>query len=444
MIAILLHRSGARFSRIDKAEALSYDHDFDERQPWDPDWVASAFEMAQVDLNFGSADDLILLIDRPFAYSVAQSVPFTEKQLPQVLENYLEEEIPNDIEMFQFDHRLLSSKGQHSAVLGFWIPKNILSTWCQFADENSFNSLDIQPAELYLFDLGKATSSFTIVKDLDGQLRYAGLNLKDTLPQLTLGSWLPSCSPELAIKTLRLQGSDWKQYQQLILDQELQSWGEHFEQLGLNHDDLRFKAFSEDPFCTAALQAKPTGLDFRKGEFAQKGILERVLWPCALAALFVSLWILTLSWSTFKATQVIDKTISELNREKSYIWKELFPNKRVPQTRMESQMKGLYKNMTGDGGNSQGQDEQASSLQALGLLFTHISPDDDIIIEDAIIDKSIILKGVSTDADSVAKLSEGFGGNNPFEAPNVSTTDKGRNPDYPTTFRFTTRYTGSH
>ena len=107
-------------------------------------------------------------------------------------------------------------------------------------------------------------------------------------------------------------------------------------------------------------------------------------------------------------------------------------------------MKGLYKNMTGDGGNSQGQDEQASSLQALGLLFTHISPDDDIIIEDAIIDKSIILKGVSTDADSVAKLSEGFGGNNPFEAPNVSTTDKGRNPDYPTTFRFTTRYTGSH
>lgn len=444
MIAILLHRSGARFSRIDKAEVLSYDHDFDERQPWDPDWLASAFEMAQLDLNFGPTDDLMLLIDRPYTHSVAQSVPFTEKQLPQVLENYLEEEIPSDIESFQFDYRLLSSKGQHSAVLGFWIPKNILSTWCQFADENAFNSLDIQPAELYLFDFSEDKSNFTITKDLDGHLRYAGLNLKDTLPQLTLGSWLPSCSPELAIKTLRLQGSDWKRYQKITLDHQLQSWAEHFGQLGLEQNDLRFKTFGDDPFCEAALQGTPTGLDFRRGEFAQKGILERILWPCAMATLFLSGWILTLGWSAFEESQLIDKKVSELNQEKRHIWKELFPNKRVPQTRMESQMKGLYKNMTGEGINNQGEEEQASSLQALGLLFTHISPDDDIIIEDAIIDKSIIIKGVSTDAESVAKLSEGFGNNNPFEDPNISTTDKGRNPEYPTTFRFTTRYTGSN
>jgi type II secretory pathway component PulL len=214
------------------------------------------------------------------------------------------------------------------------------------------------------------------------------------------------------------------------------------EQLGLDPSITKLKDFNQDPFSLAALQDDRPLLNFRKGEFVQKGILERIVWPISISALCLFAWLISMTWSNLHQAKLVEKGSAQLRQEQKDIWKALFPNKRPPQSRMASQMQGLYGNMTGEG-DSHGNEERASVLQTLGLLFTHISPDEDVLIEKAILDKSINLSGVCNNTNSIAQLTEKFKGQTKFKEPSVDTNNKGRNPDYPITFKFSTEYLGA-
>lgn len=441
MIGLYLHRDGLRFCAKLGGSFSIYDHPLDDREPWDSEWIEGAFEMAKVELSFSSKDDFRLLVDRPHAYAVAQSVPFGEKQLAQVLENYLEEECPEDIEDLQFDHLLLHSKGQHSTVLGFWIRKNILSAWCRYADEQALNSLDIQPAESMLLPDPKAEPSLKLSRDLQGNTRYCSLHMVDGLPHLTLGS-LKSKSLEKAAQHLKLQGSHWSQLKQLLLDKELSEWQGLESALGIPHCEFFDSPIPSDPFSAAALEGAPILFQFRKGHFAQKGIGERLLAPLLIATCACCAWLGVWTWSNHHEAELTAKKVKNLRRSKAELWTMLFPEKRVPSSRMSQQLEGYLKSLN-NGSNNSEDDGNISSLQALGLLFSAIEADDDVLIERASIGKSINLTGSSRNQDRIYKLSEGFQDNKDFREPNITSTKRNKEGQAPIyQFRFSTAYTG--
>ena len=440
MIGLYLHREGLRFC-IKRDEAwLVYDHALENQKPWDENWIVSAFELAKADLGLTFNENFVLLVDRPHAYCTAQSVPFGEKQLPQVLENYLEEEIPEDIEDYQFDFRVLHSKGVHSSVLGFWIRRRILEAWCHFADENSLNSLDIQPAESYLLPPMGSEPRLTLYLDMQGQIRYSCLVHIEGFPQLTLGLLSKDVSLEHAIKTFRLQGSQWGMVPEIMLDSRLISLSGLHKALGIAKESF-FEAHAQlDPFCELAFNNAGLKLDFRKGEFAQRGILERVIWPAAIALLAITLWMVSLSYKTYCEAKNLRADGDQVRVQKAQIWKKLFPDKRVPESRMASQMEGYYKAMSGQ--DSQESDSEASSLQVLGRLFSYIKPDEALQIEKVSIGKNISISGTGTNYNHINQtMKMGFKDQKEFEFPQTSEVDRGAGLRG---FTFNTKYLGGN
>jgi len=131
-----------------------------------------------------------------------------------------------------------------------------------------------------------------------------------------------------------------------------------------------------------------------------------------------------------------------MTQNKNKVWKRLFPERPVPKSRMSEQMKGHYKVFTGEDKNNSNE-EHISSLQALGLLFTNIKPDDEVLIERASIGKSITLTGTSAMQDRIYNLSEGFKNNKDFREPNITSTKRGKEGEAPVyQFRFSTAYIG--
>ena len=441
MIGLYLHRDGLRFC-AQNGDAMSiYDHDLDDRPPWNESWIESGFELAKAELNFTFREDFRLLVDRPHAIAVSQSVPFGEKQLPQVLENFLEEELPEDIEDFQFDYRVLHTKGTQSAVLGFWIRKKLLSAWCHFSDEQAFNSLDIQPAESVLLPSAQAMPTLRIYKDLQQRIRFGSLQIIEGLPQMTLGI-LPSSQPEKLEKLLRLQGCRNDNISQLEIDPECSELFVLQEKFNIPERKETSPVIPSDPFSSFAFDDAFFDLQFRKGEFVQKGVAERLLYPTLLATLAICAWLGSLSWANHQQAKTLFNKTQSLSHNKAKVWKRLFPQKRVPQSRMTQQMEGYYKEFTGETKNNS-DEEHISSLQALGLLFTSIEPDDEVLIERASIGKSITLTGTSADQNRIYKLSEGFKNNSDFREPNITSTKRGKEGEAPLyQFRFSTAYTG--
>jgi type II secretory pathway component PulL len=419
-----------------------YDHEFDDRSPWDESWIESGFDLARSELAFSYKDDFRLLVDRPHSFAVAQSVPFGEKQLGQILENYLEEELPEDIEDFQFDYQVLHSQGQQSAILGFWIRKKLLASWCHFADERSFNSLDIQPAEGVLLPSASSQPTLRIVKDIQGGVRFSSLHLVSGLPHLTLGR-LPKVNLPKLKQFLQLQGTHKDSLQLLEIDPELTELMEIQSHLSIpNKADLSPR-LPGDPFTPAACNTDGLQLNFRKGEFAQKGLGERLVAPLAIATLALCTWVGGLTYANHQEAKLIAKKTNGLRQTKNQIWKELFPKRRVPKSRMAQQMEGMLKEMNGEGKKST-DEEHISSLQALGMLFSHIEPNDEVLIQRANIGKkSINLSGSASNQDDVYKLSQGFKNNGDFQEPNITSTKGGKEGEPPVyKFRFSTTYTG--
>jgi hypothetical protein len=441
MIGLYLHRDGLRFCAQSGDSMVIYDHDLDDRPPWNESWIESGFELAKAELKFTFREDFRLLVDRPHAMAVSQSVPFGEKQLPQVLENFLEEELPEDIEDFQFDYRVLHTKGTQSAVLGFWIRKKLLTAWCHFSDEQAFNSLDIQPAESVLLPSAQAMPTLRIYKDLQQRVRFGSLQIIEGLPQMILGI-LPSAQADKLEKLLRLQGSRNDNISQLEIDPELSELFVLQEKFNIPERKENSPAIPSDPFSSFAFNDAFFDLHFRKGEFVQKGISERLLYPVLIATVALCAWLGTVTWANHQSAQTMTNKTKVLSLNKNKVWKRLFPQKRVPQSRMSEQMKGHYKEFTGES-NNKSDDEHISSLQALGLLFTSIKPDDEVLIERASIGKSITLTGTSAMQDRIYNLSEGFKKNSDFREPNITSTKRGKEGETPVyQFRFSTAYIG--
>ena len=358
--------------------------------------------------------------------------------MPQVLENYLEEEIPEDIEDYQFDFQLLHSKGAHSSVLGFWIRRSILETWCHFADENSFNSFDIQPAESFLLPPITSEPRLTLYKDLQGQVRYSCLFHVEGLPQMTLGVLSKDVSKDHVIKTFRLQGSQWSLVNEILMDHTLVRLSGLHTALGIAKESF-FDAHPQlDPFCEAAFKNAGLNLNFRKGDFAQRGLMERVIWPASIAVLALTLWVFSLSYRSYCVAEALKGDIVKVKAQKTQIWKRLFPDKRVPESRMADQMKGYYKVMSG--ADSQESDVDVSSLQVLGRLFSYIKPDDALQIEKVSIGKNISISGMGTSYNHINETMKlGFKDQKEFEFPQTSEVDRGAGNRG---FTFTSKYFG--
>jgi len=425
MVGIILTRKNLRFVHAFKGEDKIYDHELD-GAPWEEAIIMAAMQKAREHLGFTLRDDFRLLVDLPYSHAVIQSVPFPQGQLAQVLENYLEEELPYDIEDFKFDFQVLETKGQQSCVLGFWIRADILSSWCHYADEYSLNSLDIQPCEAALLPSFKSNESILKMSpDRDGKIRYCGIQIQEGLPLLLLGSMKATEDPEQVSNMLRFQGSNWANFNALELTESLKPLAPCAKQLGIPDTKIVPDSTFGDPFCEYALGRNSARLlfNYRKGEFAQKGLEERVLMPVAILILSLTTLVGVLAWKNYQLAKVETSNLTILTRQKEKIWDHLFEGQKAPSSRMEQQMEALYKKMTG-GEEGPGESENISSLQSLGFLFTYIKPDDEVLIERASIGKSITLSGMSKEQPRIYKLGEGFKNQDQFREPNITADDK--------------------
>lgn len=440
MIGLVLHQQGIRFASTQGSEFAIYDHELDGEKPWDPAWVSAAFECGKASLGFSERDDFRLMVDTPWSHAVAQNVPFGEKQLEQVLENYLEEEFPDDIEDYAFDYRLLDRQSSSCSVLGFWIHADILRAWTSLADELSLNALDIQPAEEALLARAK-DHRLDICTDLQGRLRYSLFLKGESLPQLTLGLLPATTSPQRLLTHLKLQGGNWAQVSGVDLELGLEDHKESLEKLGLSNIETTRPALPGDPFSPHALDFSTAApLQFRKGEFAQKGIAERLVWPATVLGFALCILFLALSWSNVKATQDAhtEKRIHEA--QMAAIWKKLFSD-RPPKSRMVQNMEGRYKAMTGTD-TKPGDEKEISSLQVLGKLFSYLGKDDLITIEKIVITKSIQISGFASDQERIYRMNEAFQNQTDFKKPNITSQDRSNDEGPRFTFRFSTSYLG--
>lgn len=396
----------------------------------EPEDLETIFREAQNQLKFSNREDFRLLVDFPLCHSVSQSVPFPENQLAQVLENYLEEELPYDIEDYSFDYKVLASKGTNSSVLGFWIQRQVLKAWTQLADELSLNSIDIQPAEMALLDEISEQPSLILTTDFDGNLRYCSLMQLGVMPNFVLGS-IPShqIDVESVAKILRFSVSNWEGVSSIRLSKELKS-------LEGMKDTLQVQSFEViddenfcDPFSHYATggkaELKNLSFNYRKGDFAQRGLEERILWPVVLLAICLIGTLGVMSWQKYQLKLREKQKLVLLKRQKMEIWKKLYPGQKFPPSRTLNRMQANYKEATGTTGKGKDDNEKTSSLQILGKLFTYIKPDDEVLIERVTISKrSVTMRGHAPDAERAYRLGEGFKNQSEFKTPNLSVTFK--------------------
>lgn len=427
MIGIILSKKHLRFFSSVKGEEKVFDYPL-EGAPWEMPIIVAAMQKAREVLGFSSSDDFRLLVDVPYSHAVVQSVPFGQNQLAQVLENYLEEELPYDIEDFQFDFQVIESKGQQSCVLGFWIRSDILASWCEYADEYSLNSLDIQPCEAALMPSAKNQDSvLKMVSDREGKLRFCSIQIKEGLPLMTLGSMKPNQEPDAVVQKLKFQGGNWSEIETLELHESIRHLSPIADMMSIAKVNVMDDPKFADPFfefATGQQAGQPT-FNYRRGEFAQKGVEERVLYPVAILAMALTILVGVLAWKNYELAKVEKQNLQVVRMQKDNVWKELFPDKKPPTSRMKEQMKGLYNKMIG-GDDGPGESENISSLQSLGLLFTFIEPDDEVLIERASIGKTITLAGTSKDQTRIYNLSKNFKKQDRFREPNITADDQER------------------
>ncbi len=419
---------------------------FDAERPR-PEQVAPLFNEARAELGFSAKDDFRLVVDFPLSYCVAQAVPFAEKQLPQILENYLEEELPDDIDRYAFDYRVLSTKEDRSSVLAFWIEKETLRAWTNLTEEQSLNSLDVQPAELALLPPPGDPPRLTLHSDHDGALRYSLLMIKDLLPCLALGR-LPGAEgdPAKVARILRFTGTRWNEVERVEAPASLAKFAAGVaSSLGIARVETLAGELDAYFFCRWASGAtletgRPTQLlNFRKGEFAQRGLHEKVLLPAVLIALAAIFFLEAHAYYHRVLAKREKAHLEAAQQAKTKVWTKLFPKEPSPPSRMREILMGRQSALT----EGEADDKlRSSALQSMGLLFKYINiPNSEnlLITEINISDRSVSMGGTAKTVDDVGVLNAGFKNQSDFNTPETShhkVVDKTAGEYF--TFRFNT------
>jgi len=427
MVGIYCSKNFIRFSRPSKTgEIISKEYslggdEVDQAMAT----VESIFKTAQKDIGFGVSEDFRMLVDFPLCQSVAQMVPFTEAQLGQVLENYLEEELPNDIEDYAFDFQVLDSKAGSSSILAFWIRRSLLEEWTELANEYSLNSLDIQPAEMAMVKDSLNEPSIQFQKDPLGRVRFCSLLQKEQLPHLMLGMFKDNDSPENIQKVLKFSLTDLSGIKKCFIHPDLSN-------IDLIKGFVNCESYEEietslyaDCFMEYSLKSPDNKqLDYRKGEFAQKGIEEKVLIPAVLLFIALLSCIGAFAWKNYKLNKAEGQRKTAYEQQTRSNWKKLLPGEPFPKSivpriqRDELARKGGVAIV--DSNKSKDDDQNFSSLQALGQLFLFIEQDKEVLITRAAINKkSITLIGTTSEQDRAYKLKSLFKNQSTFEMPDI-------------------------
>lgn len=401
--------------------------------------LENIFNMAQKELQFEVSDDFRLLVDFPLCHSIAQMVPFPESQLSQVLENYLEEELAEDIEDYVFDFHTLAAKGTNSSILAFWIKRSVMEEWSDLANEYGLNSLDIQPAEMALVDLKSEVNTLQIQPDLNGSLRFSYLSNKDMLPHLCIGSLSTHDSPETIQQIFKMNITDISDLKRCILHPKIENKSVITDILScdekLEYDDSKYA----DLFEEYGLHENHKVLNYRKGEFAQKGIEEKIMIPVMLVFLALCASIFSLIYKNKKVEKSYERRVHLMQRQQQNIWKELIPDKKMPKSRIIPTLITAGGLKTEEDSSKSGDDTAYSALQDLGQLFLYIAEDDDVLITRAAINgKSISLKGTSIELPRVYKLGEGFKNQDKYNAPRIKGTESKKDDQKIYKFTFNT------
>ncbi|MBF0246116.1 MAG: hypothetical protein HQL31_12755, partial [Planctomycetes bacterium] len=408
--------------------------------------VKTLFIDAQEKMQFTTREDFRIVVDFPLCHVVAQMVPFAEKRLAQVLENYLEEELPADIDMYFFSFRVIRATETGSSVLGFWIRRSVLDEWCDLAEELSLNSLDIQPAELALLPGVNEENRLFLRLDHNRMLRYSCFLDSEALSCLSLGR-IPGGEndPEAMARILNFSGPDGSKVDALMLSPELEHLRPVAQKLGIENCDI-LRDEDEYRICSWAVEAdeKPpfTGLfNFRKEDYAPRGAADKVLIPAILLTLSLTILLLAQSWSIRREAQVLEGEIALIKEEKLKVAQELYPKVKFHEGTMKRQLEG-FNNLLDEGvtDESAADVKSTSALQDLGLLFKYIDPKTKALIERLSISKQIRMQGSTEDIAIVDSLRRGFGDQILFKIPDINiapvNTKEGETPKQ--NFTFTT------
>ena len=391
--------------------------------------IESIFKTAQKELGFNAVEDFRLLVDFPLCYSIAQMVPFPESQLAQVLENYLEEELPNDIEDYAFDYQVLESKGASSSILAFWIKRSVLQEWSELANEWSLNSLDIQPAEMALIksSLGdEPTVDFQL--DPLKRVRYCSLLQKNQLPHLTIGMFKDSDSDENIKKTLQFSLTDLSDIKKCTIHPELSQIETIKSVINCEQNESFETTRFVDCFEEYAVDnPKIKQLNYRKGDFAQKGIEEKVLIPVIILFVAILSCIGAFAWKNHQLHSNEKIRQAALQKQMKNNFQMLAPGIPVPKSNsVKLRINELKRALGIQNNNSKSKkddNKNFSALQTLGQLFLYIEQDPEVVITRASLNsKSINLTGTTTEQERAYKLKTLFKNQKIFETPDVRAT----------------------
>ncbi len=405
--------------------------------------VSSSFEAARHELGFSNRDDFQVIVDCPLAYAIAQTVPFAEKQLPQVAENYLEDELPDDIDDFVFDYHVLSSESARSAILGNWIKRNVLSAWAELAEASSLNSLSLQPAEFSLLKPLDESGTLVLRHDPEGRLRWGLLVYKNNQVSMVTGR-LPNLkfSLEEAARCFALLSIPHDQIVKIEAPESLRELAEHLsakwgktpvEILSADNDLLAFSHWA------CGLEPPAFSFNYRKGEFAPRALHEKVLVPACIFLLALIFLVQAMAWKTRKEVLAENVATQRIIAEKIKIFSSLFPNDPVPHHgSIVKKLQDKYGELgTGD---LDPDSEKESSLQTIGSLFKGLDIDKQTLITDINISNGINMRGSVPDSVLAARIESSLQENAHFDPPNLRTT-LGKSEGDPMTFQLVTKVT---
>lgn len=381
------------------------------------DSLKTVLDAARKELRFSLKTDYRIAVDFPLCHSTAQNVPYAQQQLDMVLENYLEEELPENMDNFAFDYHCFESKDNHSAIVAFWLRRDLLAAWTDLAEEYSINSIDFQPAELALLPPNFKDPVLTLRLGPGDQIRYGCFQIIDLYPSLSLGMFHRGTSAEKAAKILSFTGTGWNRIQLLQYDPELEHLKPLAGALGIEKTEVKTDDH-EHAFAIWACEADRISgqllFRYRKGEFAPKGLAEKITAPILLLAFSIMAVLSVLIYQNMEMAKNLNTAKEELERRDKKYWKQLLPDARYESSRTAERMDSHRELLSGSGRDED--NVHQSALQMLGKAFKGITSDEKLLVTEINIDlKAINIDGLADNHEDIAAFENELNDNPTFE-----------------------------